>query len=281
MTATVLAVARISMWSGFHKAFFAGWVREIAELIFGIIAFMLLTTVVLRRRSAALEAAQPGLHGVVGRMGGGKSYFLADHCMSAVKAGRLVFANFEIQGARPLDRWEDVLAVPNGCLVLIDEAHLWWPSDSWRAPVEVRSWITQLRHHGITCFWASQSVMFVAKWLRVLSFSIWECERYKRGHQYSQFLWQHAERVGSPAKRPTLSRVYRVRSSAVMHSYDHLGDVRSAVEWGGADLGAPSALRDEGSRSAQVLPIRPRPELAGLGDIIDGSGPEDVSAGPA
>ena len=71
----VLAVARISMWSGFDKAFFAGWVREIAELIFGIIALMLVTTVVLRRRSAALEAAQPGLHGVVGRMGGGKFYF--------------------------------------------------------------------------------------------------------------------------------------------------------------------------------------------------------------
>jgi hypothetical protein len=65
--------------------------------------------------------------------------------------------------------------------------------------------------------------------LVLLTFAIWECERYRRGHRYTLF-----EAVGfARAKRDRLSRMNIVRKKAVMGVYDTGEIVAGVVEWGG------------------------------------------------
>src|SRR5579872_7143711 len=118
-------------------------------------------------------------------MGRGKSYLMALAAWWAFRAKRPVWANFELHGAHFYSNWSEVLQAPPGSMVLMDEAQLWWASTDHAAPTEVRQWITQLRKHRITCLWASQDASFVARWLRTLSFGIWECRKFKSGHRYT------------------------------------------------------------------------------------------------
>lgn len=187
----------------------------------------------LHRMTSRAVMLSPGLYGVTGRMGRGKSYFLALLAYWGRKAHREVFANYELEGAGFLSEWADILAVPTGSIVLIDEAQLWWGSTDHAAPVEVRAWITQLRKRKITCVWASQDFTFVARWLRLLSFGIWECARRGRGHVYT--LVDPSQAGRSKKYQKSLSKFFVARRRRVMRTYDTLGIVSSSREWGAVE----------------------------------------------
>jgi hypothetical protein len=251
------------------------WLIGLLTLGFGtaLIAFL------LSKRQVSSNFEMSGINGVVGRFGGGKTYFLTHLALIALKKGRLVFSNYPIgdvasvqefseyvnrvgridqldrhgrvRGWRPgthdlttgepvtwtrtieYEIWDEILDVPIDSFVIMDEAHIWWPSSSSGAPVEVKQWITQLRHRGILALWASQDVEFVARWLRKLSFGVWECSRIKNGHMMVFYEPRMAE--SSRVQRPSMARIFLVRKKEVMNAYDTLATVNSGVEWGALD----------------------------------------------
>lgn len=234
----IAAASGLSFFSGSKLVPLIACVGGLGLLLIGL-------TAILRRRQVHVDSSRAGLFGVVGRMGGGKSYFLTFVALEQLRRGRMVFANYALPGsvsfaeyesgssARAVEfsSWDEVLRVPDGCLVIFDEVQLWWPSDAWQAPIDVRLWITTLRHRHISAYWASQSVRFVARWLRDLSFGVWECEPFKAGSRYTLFDPAVAERRG--AGREYLSRVVMVRKKSVISSYDSFNTARHSVQWGG------------------------------------------------
>lgn len=226
-------------------------------IAFVVAVFLVILGNVLHRLTAGSVMMDAGLYGVTGRMGRGKSYLLAFVAYLAFKRRRAVFANYPLRGAELLEEWADILAVPEGSLVLIDEAQLWWSSSDHAAPVEVRAWITQLRKRRITCLWASQDVSFVARWLRLLSFGVWECRRYGRGHRYT--LVDPSQAGRSPLHQKSLSRFHVARRKKVMALYDTFAVVSASREWGAVD---PAGLDSTGVRGAKrVEPARPLAEF--------------------
>lgn len=219
-------------------------------VLLGLAVVLIAGTAVLRRRSVRYDAASPGMFGVTGRMGGGKSYFLTWMAWTALGSGRPVFSTYELAGSVPfaeyverleagspvvgpvvVESWRDIVRVPNGSLVIVDEAHGWWPSAAYRSPVEVNMWISTLRHRGITFFWATQWVGAVARWLRELSFGIWECENFKAGHRYT--LYDPRVIGGKPGTRKSEARIVVRRRPEVMALYDTRNTATWSLEWGG------------------------------------------------
>lgn len=198
-------------------------VGAVALLLIGIAG-------ILHRRQSKRDFLSPGLYGVVGRMGAGKTYLLAHCAVEAQKRGRLVFANAWFKGASKVSCWSDVLDCPDNSLILLSEVHLWWPRDAYRAPIEVAAFFSQLRKRGMTVVWDSQHETFVSTRLIKLTFGIWACKRYKVGHQYT--LFDGISYTGPVAKRERLARIYVKRTKEVMAAYDTTEIVGQAVEWG-------------------------------------------------
>ena len=198
---------------------------------------------VLHRMTAGAVMMEPGLYGITGRMGRGKSYLMAlvawrakrhrRRCCSKANypdGHRPIYANFHIDGATEYSNWTEVLGVPHGSIVFMDEVQLWWGSADYGAPVEVRAWVTQLRKNHLTVLWATQDASFVARWFRVLSFGIWECGKSGRKHRYT--LVDPSQAGLSPARQKSLSKFHVVRKRKVMAQYDTLGLVKASREWG-------------------------------------------------
>ena len=206
-------------------------VSLIVDLLIGLVVigvvFVVFAAFLHRGRTRA-DWGAPGLYGVVGRMGGGKSYFLALAASTCRKQGRAIYANYELEGASRYHSWQELMMVPKKSVILMDEVHLWWPSEAWRCPPEIMAFVSQIRKQGITFFWASQHEEFVAKRLRRLTFGYWKCEHFRRGHRYTLF-----DGVGyGTAKAQRLARMNVVRSKEVMASYDTLAILDGSVEWG-------------------------------------------------
>lgn len=189
-------------------------------LIFGVL-------VLLHRRQTKVEVARPGLWAVTGGFGAGKTYLLAWAANRALKAGRPVYANFHIQGARYLSSWLEVQAVPDDAFVALAELHLWWPVEVRVSPPGIDQWVSQLRHHKITCLWDSQHWMFVNTKFRRLTMGVWEGKKEAGGHRYSLF---DAYNFGRTAK-VRVARMRVRRSKAVMASYNTHEDVQGHLDW--------------------------------------------------
>jgi hypothetical protein len=220
------------------------------EASFLFIVPFILFGLFLNRKQAYAELMKPGLFGIIGMMGAGKSYFMTAVAWYAHKNDRLVFANYDLKGqvdyatwdssGRPGHRfvrvtnWTQIRSIPDKSIVLIDEAHIWWGSNDYKAPPEQRQWITQLRKHKITCIWASQDISFVARWLRLLSFGVWIGARWRTGHIYK--LYQVAQ-IGAGGKATSKSEltVTLRRARKIMKLYDTFQTVDSSIEWGGVD----------------------------------------------
>ena len=208
--------------------------REVLPLVYAgaaLTAVLFFAAGRLNRVTAGSVLKDPGLYGVTGRMGSGKSYLLALAAWWAMRARRQVWANYPLRGAHAYENWSEMLAAPDGALVIIDEAHLWWASGDHDAPVSVKSWITQLRKRRITCLWASQDFDFVATWLRKLSFGVWECTNTRGTHRYTLVHPRHAGR--DPKYQKSMARFRTRRRKKIEHLYDTTLTVGASREWGG------------------------------------------------
>lgn len=193
---------------------------DVLYLVLAFVAVVWLGSRVITRRSTYSELTEDyGLYAVVGDMGAGKTYLLAWMGLRAMKAGRLVFANFPLRGADMVSTWTEVLAVPDGSMVLLSEMHLCWPiGKTTKIPVGVQTWATQLRKRTITCLWDSQYWTQVGLMWRKLTFRVWHGQKAFRAHEYELFQAFDYGKRGLKAQR--LARIFVKRTSEVEQSYD-------------------------------------------------------------
>jgi len=248
---------------------------SLGTVALGFGAFLVLFGVVMvgvgiaTRRASSREAVTPGLYGVVGRMGSGKTLLAVSRALEAVEAGRPVYANFQLSGANLVESWEDVLRVPHrrsspgaraccdgsgehsdgGSLVIVDEAQLWWPSTAWQAPAEVRAWLAQLRKLGVTMFWTSQHISHPGKRLVQLSFGVWTCNRLRQVHEYRLYAPGDVGRRGAVS----LATMRVRRTDRLMAAYDTWETVSPACTW---ERGSPSPARGTSAGAGTGIPVR-------------------------
>src|ERR1035437_1960129 len=233
-------------------------------ILFSLGILLIAGTALGRRHQVAHDATSPGIYGVTGRMGGGKSYFLTWMATLQLARHRPVFCTYEVNGYMTFDEWlekeqslqqwtgavliepsimqgdgkgwHQIIQVPPNCMVIVDEAHGWWPSRAYAAPTEVTMWISTLRHRRITFFWATQWTDAVAKWIRALSFGIWECENFKAGHRYTLY---HPRKInGKIGSRQYDARIILKRKDEVMAMYDTHNTAAHSVQWGSDPMAA-------------------------------------------
>lgn len=230
-------------------------------MLLGLTAVLVIAVAFGKRKHVQYDATRSGLYGVTGLFGSGKSYFLTWMASLALGNGRLVFATYEMAGYRTYTEWKkgfdagelwigpvlidtydaatdtggwkQIIQVPRDSTVIIDEAQGWWPSHAWKAPPEVTMWLSTIRHRGITVLWATQRVEAVNKWIRDLSFGIWECKHYKAGHVYTLFDPKLIN--GKPGSRHYDARLVLRRDPKVEAMYDTHNTARHSIEWGGGD----------------------------------------------
>ena len=205
----------------------------------------------LHKKSMQGDFMRPGLFGITGPFGSGKGYLGACAAVKALEVGRPVFSSVSIRGGTLVSSWDEVVAVPDGSLVVLPEVDLWWNATEKEGPGDLEQWVKQLRHHGITVLWDSQHFSFVNTKFRKLTTGVWEASRQGRFHRYR--LWwgtAYERRKGKPD-----SEVRLRRRADVMAAYDTHEDVVRHSDWShqkGRKVAARSSLwsRAPGRRTA-------------------------------
>jgi hypothetical protein len=201
-----------------------------AVVVGGFGLLLLLVGSRLHRRENQAQVARPGIWGVVGGLGAGKTYLLATIATQAVKAGREVHANIDIEGCHLMRSWDDFLSMPDDALAIFAEMQNWWPEDARRGPWEVESKFSQLRHHTGSCVFDTQHWMFVSVRLRRLCFGVWEGRQVMGGHVYRLYSGYNY-RPGIHRKGSEMATLRIRRKRRVMKAYDTNQDVPPNVGW--------------------------------------------------
>lgn len=133
-----------------------------------------------------------------GLPGAGKSLSLVDELrrMHKVEPGRLVFA-FGIEGlkdglAEPCDprRWQDL---PDGSIVVVDEAQKVWPSRRAGDPPSDVAAFSEHRHRGFDFLLATQNPKFLDSYLRGLVDQHTHVVRRWNDKTVDRYIWQEGQ----------------------------------------------------------------------------------------
>jgi hypothetical protein len=108
--------------------------------------------------------------GITGLPGGGKSLYAVTEMLKAKRAGRRVVANFHSRtNMWEYMNWEQMKELHNA-LVVIDEAHMWFPSRQWHKTTQDElSYFQQSRKEGLDLMWVAQHENRVDTALKELS----------------------------------------------------------------------------------------------------------------
>jgi zona occludens toxin (predicted ATPase) len=151
------------------------------------------------------------IEGIIGRPGSGKSYEATRRLMVAAESGRQCFANFGVSHPNVEKiSMEDLLdtSMPSG-LVVIDEAHLWFPSRlSMKLPPSVQQRMSQTRKAGqgggFDLLWVTQHESRVDRTMRDITNWMWLCNSWLtwRGHPgfFTATCWE-PEKFRKPKKQ--------------------------------------------------------------------------------
>lgn len=114
------------------------------------------------------------IEGYIGRPGSGKSYTLTDRALRERAKGKEVFANYAIDGCWTFTP-DQLLDLPPG-LIVIDEAHLWFPArGSLNLPPSWLAGLSQTRKNGWDLLYAAQHETRVDRVLRDVTSWMWLC----------------------------------------------------------------------------------------------------------
>lgn len=211
--------------------------------------------------------------GIVGRKGHGKTLFSVHEMLRHVgrripckdpscpdKYHRGVIASNGALNLPPdlaslfiaVDGWDDLLTLPHGTLVVIDEAHLWAPAIAGRElPAHVRWYLSQCRklHHEVV--WVSQHEDRVALNLRRQTDEIGICARGMFRKMKVDFF--DVEDVRKRGVRPQWTFRYRV-SKKLASAYDTYALLQPEVESETVGFlnGRPATARQGGAGSGSV-----------------------------
>lgn len=183
----------------------------------------------LNRRQVSADVGAPGLYGIVGRFGSGKSLFMAWLVVVANKGDRQVLTNCGMKGARQYASWLELMwLADDGALVMMDEVSLWWPAGNLQPPQLLDAWIRQLRKRKVTMCWASQGWGHVGKRLRDLTFAVWVARSVAGHHVYTL---HEASQMARPTHGEHTTKLHVKRTRQVREAYDTF----ELVEPGGWD----------------------------------------------
>lgn len=112
------------------------------------------------------------IEGFIGRPGAGKTYSMTALAVKEIAKGRDVYANYHLKGAT-LFGPDDLIHLPPG-LVLIDEAHLWFPArGAMRLPPSWLAQMSQTRKNGWDIWWSAQHERRVDSVLKDVTNWLW------------------------------------------------------------------------------------------------------------
>lgn len=117
-----------------------------------------------------------GVECLIGRPGSGKSYELTRRVLAEADRDRLVFTNYAVKHPNVYMFTPDqLLDLPPG-LVVIDEAHLWFPARmSLRLPMSWLAGVSQTRKKGWDVLLAAQHETRLDRALRDVCSWMWLC----------------------------------------------------------------------------------------------------------
>jgi hypothetical protein len=132
------------------------------------------------------------VEGYTGRPGAGKTCSMVWAAWRLHKRGRRIRSNIPLEDRRPGSKtfgqeWTDgprlrTLAEAmqeDNCLILLDEIHVWAPSQEWdKIPPEMKIWLAQHRKNGLDIWYTSQSSARVYNVIRELTATCWSAKRY-------------------------------------------------------------------------------------------------------
>lgn len=125
------------------------------------------------------------IEGYIGRPGSGKSYTLTERALREAKRGRQVFCNYGLVADNVWTFTPDqLLDLPPG-LIVIDEAHLWFPARmSLKLPPSWLAMLSQTRKNGWDLLWCAQHENRCDRVLRDVSSYLWLCSAWVKmdGH---------------------------------------------------------------------------------------------------
>ena len=118
------------------------------------------------------------IEGIVGLPGSGKTLLACRMIEKARKEGKRCFANF----SSPDGRWErvvwDEIVKLDNCFVLLDEAHMWFPSRDWNKQTQdVLGIFQQHRKLGMDLVWIAQHENRIDVALRELTAYLHWCRK--------------------------------------------------------------------------------------------------------
>jgi len=167
------------------------------------------------------------IEGYIGRPGSGKSYTLTARALELANRGRTVFTNYDVVHPNIFRFREDqLLDLPPGVIV-IDEAHLWFPArQALKLPPSWLAMMSQTRKSGWDLMWCAQHEARVDSALRHVSSWMWLCSSWfqTQGHpllfKAESFEPEYFRR---PKMRMTTRwRVFNTEVAAAYDTYERL-----------------------------------------------------------
>lgn len=149
------------------------------------------------------------IEGLIGRPGSGKSYEATRRVIEAADRDRLVFTNFAVLHPNVFMFTPDQLMdLPPG-LIVIDEAHLWFPARmSLKLPMSWLAGMSQTRKKGWDLLWCAQHESRIDRAVRDVTSWMWLCSAWLswNGHPvlFTRSSWE-PEFFRKPEKRMTRS----------------------------------------------------------------------------
>jgi hypothetical protein len=166
-----------------------------------------------------------GVTAFVGMPGSGKTYGLVRVAKRAMEQGRAVYTNqgFDVKGARTYRSFEEMLLIPPGSVILLDEAPVYFNARRWQEfPDGLLYRLTQIRKDGLEFYYSAIHEEMVDATLRRLTFWFWHC-RAISGRLLYWTLWS-PELFRRSKERPRKRELIRVNAK-VAALYDTNGKV--------------------------------------------------------
>lgn len=173
------------------------------------------------------------IDGYVGRPGCGKTYTLTERALRAANSGRDVFTNFPVAHKRVwLFGPNDLLHLTPG-LVIIDEAHLWFPSrKSLQLPTSWLAGLSQTRKNGWDLIWSAQHESRVDRIIRDVTNWMHLCDAWFNvgGHPllFRTRCWE-ADFFRSDDRKKRGPTVWSLFNRKVAQAYDTYGRIEVAT----------------------------------------------------
>jgi hypothetical protein len=146
------------------------------------------------------------VEGFIGLPGSGKTYLLSRKGLEDLKAGKEVYANFSLKGAKRFTKLSQVIEIIKRKLlakekinmtILIDEINLSFPSRMWnKVPGWVLYFFSQTRKFGLDIYYTSQALARVDKVIREISNFVWIVKPFLFGfHRASKIMPEDNDHV--------------------------------------------------------------------------------------